>query len=195
MNLSEFQKEQIQKYLDSSILEESNLSSSEESELSFFDKSQLVKFLDRDNTPKEKKQVIKRPTEIQKEVIVKREIIEKDIDDNKIKEIITTIESKIRNGRDGKDAPSTDELVDALKRDFEFMQKVRPQSHPLHGGGGLGEGTVREIIENLFIANSDRIITAELDINNIIDNNKYIGNRLQLVVVDNNGNVVTEGGY
>ena len=158
MNLSDFQREQIQLFLDSfNDTKESNLSSSEKSELSFFEKSQVFKFLDKDNAPKEKKQVVKKiiekPIEIQKEVIVKKEIVEKDLDDAKIQEIINTVTSQIsipiEEPKEETPQPTLEEIVDALKKDIEFTQKLRPNTPKYFGGGGLGEGDVIDTINNL----------------------------------------------
>jgi len=159
VNLSDFQREQIQNYLGSSNnIEESKLSSSVEpdiTDLSFFEKSQVFKFLTKENAPTEKKKVVKKiiekPIEIQKEVIVKKEIVERELGDDKIQEIIKTIQSQIiipelPTNTVQEETPSLESIVDALKKDFEFTQKLRTPPKYI-GGGGLGEGDVVNVID------------------------------------------------
>ena len=39
---------------------------------------------------------------------------------------------------------------------------------------------------------TDDIVTAELELNNIVQDGRYIGNEISLVVVDDEGNVVSD---
>lgn len=191
MELSNFDRNQIIKYLNSYARRINR------EPLDLFQKGQIFNYLnnvDNDINPKLGNDTSK---DDENEVIVKTEIIKQEISDDKMKEIIKAVKAEIniKDGKDGKDGPELDDILRALQDDFEFIQKLKPVVPKWTGTGGLGERDVDRLIESAFISNADRIITAEIDINNIIENDKYIGNRLQLVVVDNDGNVVTEGGF
>ena len=143
MKLSSFEKNQILKHLNALTRKVNR------DPLDLFQKGQVFNYLNDIDKEVNPKLGTETPKEIEKEIIIKKEIITQEISDDKMKEIIKAVKSEItiKDGRDGKDAPDKDDLLKALRDDFEFIQQLKSHVPKWTGsGGGLG---VNDVIKEI----------------------------------------------